>query len=433
MEKEDSKTEIIQQPHMIPKPLPEDLDKGEIYMLFCKESCKRYIGQAFCYVSSKTPWGTQGRWKSHIREAYGKNGGNKKDRCSILNSAIRKYGKNGFDILPLIKCNIEDMDYWETEYIESFKTVTPGGYNLSSGGAKGKDSEVTIEKKRLMRLGKKANAETKRNCTVAQFGIRKQKRKRKYEEDNILPKYILADRINGSVTAYSINSYPIGIKIPQYASKSFAISTNGKYKTKADALKAAKEYLAELNKKYAHIPKEIEKMQEDHNKVKFASQLESKKKREESNLPEYIHPLYKKEKKIGVYVEGYKKTDGTDFPKKEFHNAQALCRNVEAAENYIEQMRIYNADNNFEIPELPDYIQKRAEINGTRGFAINNYPIKQKDGSTKKVKKIFINMTDTMEDKYNKTMTCYNNLKKGILPQETKGREKYFRHIHKFE
>ena len=43
---------------------------GEIYKITNKKTNKIYVGQAKKYTGKfDTPWGTEGRWKSHIYEA----------------------------------------------------------------------------------------------------------------------------------------------------------------------------------------------------------------------------------------------------------------------------------------------------------------------------------------------------------------------------
>ena len=62
------------------------MNLGNIYLIKNKVNNKCYVGQARCYLSgNKSKWGTNGRWKSHLREAFG----NSKDHCTFLNNALR--------------------------------------------------------------------------------------------------------------------------------------------------------------------------------------------------------------------------------------------------------------------------------------------------------------------------------------------------------
>ena len=88
--------------------------EGEIYKLTNKTNAKSYIGQCFKYVSdNNNSWGTNGRWKSHIREALTAT----KDHCLLLNQAIRKYGVDNFDVTTICDCDEDDIDDKEIYYI----------------------------------------------------------------------------------------------------------------------------------------------------------------------------------------------------------------------------------------------------------------------------------------------------------------------------
>ena len=222
---------------------------AEVYKITNKINGKCYIGQAVKYLSqSKTKWGAIGRWKSHIREALS----SQKDHCILLNNAIRKYGRNNFDLEVICDCDLDDIDNNEMLYIKQYNSLVPNGYNLKTGGAKGKDSEATRFKKKQMRIGKKHSENVKANIGKGQLGNRRNKKPRKYPEDNVLPKYINAIRENNGIISYSICRFPIGINEKKYISKSFSIS---KYGSKETTLQIAKEYLEQLKIKYAYIEK----------------------------------------------------------------------------------------------------------------------------------------------------------------------------------
>lgn len=198
-------------------------------------------------------WGTQGRWKSHLREAKNTIEKGQKDHCTILNQAIRKYGENTFDVITLCECiSVEEMDKKEAEYIQEYNSMVPNGYNLNYGGAKGKDSDETREKKKQMRLGKTHDEETKNSISKSQIGNRRGVKARKYPEDADLPKYISARRKNGVIIGYMISCFPIGVEKKEYVTKTFISKSNPE-----QDLQNAKKYLAELEEKYKHIPNYI--------------------------------------------------------------------------------------------------------------------------------------------------------------------------------
>jgi len=75
---------------------------GEIYKITNKTSGKSYIGQAKKYIGKyDTPWGTDGRWKSHVKEAIS----SRKDHCTLLNNAIRKYSADDFIVTKICDCS----------------------------------------------------------------------------------------------------------------------------------------------------------------------------------------------------------------------------------------------------------------------------------------------------------------------------------------
>jgi hypothetical protein len=105
----------------------------EIYMLTCKDTKKRYVGQAVSHILNHgryRPYGRQGRFKCHISEAYS----GKRKQCAFLNNAIRKYGKDSFDISLLDITNVASADERESHFILHYDTLYPNGYNLTSGG-----------------------------------------------------------------------------------------------------------------------------------------------------------------------------------------------------------------------------------------------------------------------------------------------------------
>ena len=112
---------------------------------------KRYVGQ--------TVQSLKQRWDKHCNEK----------RCLALANAIRKYGKENFEIKVLTYCNsIEEMNHREIYYIKLFKTLAPNGYNLTHGGLNGKHTEKTKktigDKQRGNKnhnFGKKASIETR--------------------------------------------------------------------------------------------------------------------------------------------------------------------------------------------------------------------------------------------------------------------------------
>lgn len=90
-----------------------------IYLITNKRNNKQYVGQTINYEK---------RIKEHI---YGRNG----NKNSIIDRAIKKYGKNNFDfsVIEITKSS-QEADRLEKKYIKEFKTLKPKGYNVLIGG-----------------------------------------------------------------------------------------------------------------------------------------------------------------------------------------------------------------------------------------------------------------------------------------------------------
>ncbi len=369
---------------------------AEVYKITNKTNGKCYIGQAVKYLSqSKTKWGAIGRWKSHIREALS----SQKDHCILLNNAIRKYGHNNFDLEVICDCDLDDIDNNEMLYIKQYNSLVPNGYNLKTGGAKGKDSEETRLKKKQMRIGKKHSDNVKANIGKGQLGNRRNKKPRKYPEDNDLPKYISIRRKNNKPFTYNIIGFPIGENEKKYISKSFSIS---KYGSKETTLQIAKEYLEQLKIKYAYI----EKKRPIKNKtVCIETKVTYLINNEKQKLPEHIIPIYDGLKKIGYLVEEIIDNDGNKYPVKKFTTCTNRW-NLDQAKKYLEC--VVNAkgciDPDIELgrrrrdgtnSSLPKYINKYTKYNQILGYIVNGYPI-----NGKKYSKCFSSKKLTMEDKF---------------------------------
>lgn len=105
-------------------------NKGEIYMVTNKINNKKYIGQTVSYLSSGRKYGIIGRWNKHVSDAN-----NYVDKGRYFSNAIRKYGKDNFNVEILLICNLEMMDYYEIKFIKLYNTLSPNGYNLDLGGS----------------------------------------------------------------------------------------------------------------------------------------------------------------------------------------------------------------------------------------------------------------------------------------------------------
>jgi hypothetical protein len=190
------------------------MDIGEIYCL-TSPSKKKYVGQCVKLLSSGKKWGYLSRWKQNIRDAT-----NGKDYCRLLNNAIRKYNPENFTIELIMECDIKDLDYNENLYIEQFNTMTPNGYNLTSGKTTSRQSDETKELRRESMIGKN-------------LGKVLNKRPRQRPQDSELPKYLRYYKDLSGKEGYRISHHP------NLKEKSFV----SKYASMEDKLQLAIEYL----------------------------------------------------------------------------------------------------------------------------------------------------------------------------------------------
>jgi group I intron endonuclease len=98
-----------------------------------------------CYIGETKKSNPELRWNEHRRKIE-KNIG-----CPALQDAVKKYGIEHFKFEILIICFDEDRYIFEKEYIKKYNSISPNGYNLTTGGEGGgfygkKHSETTINK-----------------------------------------------------------------------------------------------------------------------------------------------------------------------------------------------------------------------------------------------------------------------------------------------
>ncbi len=106
-----------------------------IYKIVCTATSKLYVG--------KTTKSIQERFYFHCKDAeYGSN--------TLLHKAIRKYGKDAFEISPIEECLDEFSDDRECFWIKELNTFGQG-YNLTEGGGGGDTSHSPNFKAALAR------------------------------------------------------------------------------------------------------------------------------------------------------------------------------------------------------------------------------------------------------------------------------------------
>jgi len=83
---------------------------------------KSYVGQTVLTLRI--------RKRRHIRDALREEDGH----CRLLSRAMKKHGINNFKWEVLVECNEEHLDLFEVKFIAAYKTLSPHGYNLTTGG-----------------------------------------------------------------------------------------------------------------------------------------------------------------------------------------------------------------------------------------------------------------------------------------------------------
>jgi len=106
---------------------------GCVYLI-TSPSGKQYVGQTVRTIEE--------RWREHAREAV-KGAG----ECRALANAIRKYGPEALDVRILhVSFDQDELNSLEAREITERRTLSPRGYNLKTGGAKGKPCSETCRR-----------------------------------------------------------------------------------------------------------------------------------------------------------------------------------------------------------------------------------------------------------------------------------------------
>lgn len=96
----------------------------DVYLITNNANGKQYVG-----ITSR---GADQRFYRHKWEARKSS---RHSKCSALHHAIMKYGEDNFSVRTIhVATTFEEMCGLEQHYIERFKTMSPHGYNLTTGG-----------------------------------------------------------------------------------------------------------------------------------------------------------------------------------------------------------------------------------------------------------------------------------------------------------
>ena len=120
---------------------------GYIYLITNTVTGKKYVGQT---ISPDI----HDRWKSHLK---------KSSNCLYLKHSLQKYGKESFKFQIICICFDSDCNSYEEDYIKSFNTLSPHGYNIKAGGNNGGKHHTDTKNKISEKLKKYYS-----NCTPEQ-------------------------------------------------------------------------------------------------------------------------------------------------------------------------------------------------------------------------------------------------------------------------
>lgn len=130
-----------------------------VYLITNKVNGKQYVGQTIRSLKS--------RWRRHYYD-------DKRSKAANvpLKNAIRKYGKENFEKIVLKVCQSQqDMDFYEKKFIEEYKTLSPNGYNCTTGGETVIFSQETIEKMKISQIGRIHSESVRKKISESNKGI----------------------------------------------------------------------------------------------------------------------------------------------------------------------------------------------------------------------------------------------------------------------
>ncbi len=335
---------------------------GTIYLITCKTTTLKYIGGTTLELSD--------RWNCHSSDA--KNEKENDKNCSLFHQAINQYGKDDFTVEKLKDCLIDEVDDFEQQYILEYNTITPNGYNMSTGGKSTTFGE-----------------EARKNMSKGQIGKRyDQQIDRKHDEDATLPKNIAAIRKDNILIGYQVKKFPMGIDEKEYIYKTFKCKSDP-----TSALEKAKLYLEELKKQYAEKLK-IKQQEKDMKNNASSSKI---------TLPKYVYTIIEDEIITGYYVKDILDYGDKLIPRKDFIT-------LEEAVNYINEIEIANANKKIIAPNIISNTDLPPDIYKTTYRSIHNgYRVKFLTGYDDNKKPIYTEKNFTGPD-----MSIENKLQQAI-------------------
>jgi group I intron endonuclease len=129
-----------------------------IYKITNTINNKIYIGQTIQSLEK--------RWKRHTwLSTLNRN-------AMAITNALRKYGVENFKIeIIYTATNIDELNEKEIEFINEYNSLSPNGYNLTSGGKNSPKSEEIKMKISLSTKGKYVSTETRKKLSESHRGF----------------------------------------------------------------------------------------------------------------------------------------------------------------------------------------------------------------------------------------------------------------------
>lgn len=307
---------------------------GEIYVARCKTTSMAYVGKAKKYMGEHMiKWGHKCRWTRHILESQ-KEG--KKEYNLEISIAIRKYGKDDFELEHICDCRLEDMDNLEQFFVKDLDTLHPKGYNMTEGGTDGKHCEASIEKRRVKRTPmsdetRQEMARKRQEPKAEQTDVPKEPKER------TLPEHIYPIMEEGVLTGYYVSGLTTfdDDEIPRRNFNMFTNMINYEH-----ALKFIK-LVEDCN--------ERQEVVDDWLEVELPKNIKS------DDLPNHIRPMVYKGALSGYRVDYFVGYEG----KKQIVDSKcytskklSMTEKLELAKKYVAEMEIkYNTEETEDIED----------------------------------------------------------------------------------
>jgi group I intron endonuclease len=127
-----------------------------IYLIKNRITGKEYVGQTIRSLSE--------RWREHCRPSKSK-------KCTELHNAITKHGREAFVVSVLAETDsLDELNRSEAHHIEGRNTITPFGYNLTTGGENYIRSSLTRARMAKASTGRKYSDESKLKMSLSRRG-----------------------------------------------------------------------------------------------------------------------------------------------------------------------------------------------------------------------------------------------------------------------